>query len=99
MLRILPPFLAEPRKRLMKSPRGIYLRDSGILHTLLDIESFNDLLGIPFGVLLEGWVMRMCSGSFLAGGVFLSHRRGRELDLILEKEGRASPLNASYRGF
>ena len=46
MLRILPPFTPNIGKRLVKSPK-IYLRDTGILHALLRIDSFDDLLGHP----------------------------------------------------
>ena len=41
MIRILPPFTPNLSKRLIKSPK-IYLRDSGILHSLLRIDSFDD---------------------------------------------------------
>ena len=46
MLRVLPPFVSNRKKRLVKSPK-IYLRDTGILHSLLRIERFDDLLGHP----------------------------------------------------
>ena len=86
MLRILPPLLPNLRKRLMKSPR-IYLRDSGILHTLLDIESPDDLLGHPIrGFSWEGWVIENVLGEFPGWrGYFYRTAAGAELDLILEK--------------
>lgn len=45
-LRLLPAYAANLKKRLIKSPK-LYLCDSGILHALLDIESYDDLLGHP----------------------------------------------------
>ena len=46
MLRILMPWHVNIKKRLVKTPK-IYLRDTGILHSLLEIESFNALMGHP----------------------------------------------------
>ena len=45
MVRLLPPFEANLKKRLVRSPK-IYLRDSGILHALLEIENFDRLLAL-----------------------------------------------------
>ena len=45
MLRQLPPFASNLKKRLVKSPK-IYLRDSGLLHALLRIGSHDDLLKV-----------------------------------------------------
>ncbi|MEA3348627.1 MAG: ATP-binding protein, partial [Pseudomonadota bacterium] len=64
MLRLLPPFFVNLKKRLIKSPK-LYLRDSGLLHTLLGIESFNDLLGHPsFGASWEGFALEQVLSSF-----------------------------------
>jgi predicted AAA+ superfamily ATPase len=46
MVRRLQPYLTNLPKRLVKSPKT-YLRDSGILHALLNIESIQDLQGHP----------------------------------------------------
>ncbi|MCK5230058.1 MAG: ATP-binding protein, partial [Desulfobulbaceae bacterium] len=57
MLRVLQPFNANVKKRLVKSPK-VYLRDSGILHSLLKIDSFDELLGHPvFGASWETVVL------------------------------------------
>jgi hypothetical protein len=57
MVRLLPPFEANLGKRLVKSPK-VYLRDSGLLHTLLEIETSDDLFGHPiFGASWEGYVI------------------------------------------
>ena len=46
MVRQLPPWFANVKKRLVKSPK-LYFRDTGIFHTLLGIESERDLLRHP----------------------------------------------------
>ena len=45
------------KKRLVKSPK-VYLRDSGLRHTLLEIETATALYGHPvFGASWEGWCL------------------------------------------
>lgn len=46
MVRQLPPWFANVKKRLVKSPK-LYFRDTGIFHTLLGIENERDLLRHP----------------------------------------------------
>ena len=46
VLRVLPAFSTNLKKRLIKSPK-IYIRDSGILHSLLGIETAEDLFANP----------------------------------------------------
>ena len=86
MIRLLPPLLPNLKKRLIKSPR-IYLRDSGLLHTLLDIESQDDLLGHPIrGFSWEGMVVENILGIVKGWrGYFYRTATGAELDLVLEK--------------
>jgi len=89
LLRLLPPYEANIKKRLIKSPK-IYLRDSGLLHALLDIPSQNDLLGHPvYGASWEGFVIE----SVIAATpdwhhFFYRTATGVELDLVLEKGSR-----------
>ncbi len=57
MLRKIEPYYANIDKRLKKSSK-IYLADSGLLHTLLNISSLNDLLSHPVaGFSWEGFVL------------------------------------------
>lgn len=76
----------NPKKRLIKGPK-VYLRDSGILHALLGLGSFDDLLGHPVcGGSWEGFVIGQVL-SILSHGWKASHYRssgGAEVDLILE---------------
>ena len=89
MVRMLPPLLPNLRKRLVKSPR-LYLRDPGILHALLDIESADGLAAHPVrGASWEGWVIENAIAAF--GGWrahFYRTASGAELDLVLEKGRR-----------
>lgn len=85
MVRILPPFEANLNKRLVKSPK-IYLRDTGILHTLLSIKSKDDLLGhYILGASWESMVIEnllACVPDQVAG--FYRTARGAEIDLVIQ---------------
>lgn len=57
MTRSLPPYIANTGKRQVKSPK-VYLRDTGLLHTLLGIRTFEELGGHPvLGASWEGFAM------------------------------------------
>ena len=57
MVRCLQPWFTNIQKRQVKSPK-IYLRDSGLLHALLNIESLEQLLVSPkIGASWEGFAM------------------------------------------
>src|SRR5437762_8019932 len=57
LVRRLRPFHNNIGKRLVKSPK-IYVRDSGIVHTLLGVKDYNDLAGHPIvGASWEGHVI------------------------------------------
>ncbi len=89
MLRLLPPTSANLKKRLIKSPK-IYLRDSGILHALLDIENFDHLLANPVvGASWEGFVIEnIIAENSRWKPSFLRTSNGAEIDLLLERGGR-----------
>jgi predicted AAA+ superfamily ATPase len=89
MVRILSPYAANLKKRLVKSPK-IYIRDTGILHALLDIETQNDLLGHPvYGASWEGFVIEnICSTHAEWRPYFFCSSSGAEIDLILTKGRR-----------
>ena len=89
LMRRLPPFLANVKKRLVKSPK-VYLRDSGILYALLGIRSMEDLLGHPIaGMSWEGYVIEnllaVMPERTLAS--FYRTSAGAEIDLVLELGG------------
>ena len=86
VIRQLEPYAGNLKKRLVKSPR-IYLRDSGLLHCLLDIESERDLMGHPVcGSSYEGFVMENIISLFPEWRPsFLRTSNGAEVDLVLQK--------------
>lgn len=89
LVRRLPPYHASLRKRLVKSPK-VYLRDSGLLHGLLGIDSHHQLLGHPIvGMSWEGYVienlLRVAPERTQAS--FYRTATGVELDLVLELPG------------
>lgn len=89
IIRSLPPFEKNIKKRLVKSPK-IFVRDSGLLHRLLQVDDFNSLMGNPvFGSSWEGFVieniissLRDCKFSFYRSAT------GDELDLLIERGSR-----------
>jgi predicted AAA+ superfamily ATPase len=88
--RSLPPFHANVGKRLVKSPKT-YVRDSGLTHALLNIESFEDLLGHPVsGPSREGFVIEnlITAAPSRAQASFYRTATGAEIDLLLELGGR-----------
>ena len=87
MLRLLPPLEVNIKKRLIKSPK-VYIRDSGIFHSLMDIENFDDLFSHPgYGASWEGFCIEniISSISDRWNASFYRTSSGKELDLILEK--------------
>ena len=87
MIRLLQPYEINLKKRLIKSPK-IYIRDTGILNSLLNIHDFNNLLGHPvFGGSWEGIVIENLTYSLknLKSG-FYRTQDGAEIDIILYDE-------------
>jgi len=86
MLRLLPPLEANLSKRLVRSPK-LYLRDSGLLHNLLGIETYDDLLAHPLaGESWEGFVIEQLIAAHPRWRPhFLRTSNGAELDLVLER--------------
>lgn len=86
MVRRLEPHFVNLGKRLVKSPK-VYVRDSGLLHSLLSIREVNDLLGHPStGASWEGFVMEQIA-NHLPSGANLSFYRtaaGTEIDAVVE---------------
>jgi len=89
MLRILQPYAANLKKRLIKSPK-VYLRDTGILHSLLAIDSFADLMGHPnFGASWETLALETVIATFPDWEPFFYRTAaGTKLDLVLVRGNR-----------
>ncbi len=89
LVRRLMPWHENAGKRLVKSPK-VYVRDSGLVHALLGLETLEDLLGHPVvGGSWEG----LCVETLIAAApmgtepYFYRTSAGAELDLILRLPG------------
>jgi hypothetical protein len=87
IVRQLLPFYPNIKKRIIKSPK-VYLRDSGLLHTLFSIGSKEELLGHPAaGHSFEGFVIEqivnILSKKFKT--YFYRTSAGAEVDLVIIK--------------
>jgi len=86
LVRRLQPYQANIGKRLVKSPK-VYVRDSGIVHALLNIEDHEALLGHPVsGTSWEGFVIENLIGVApqRTAPLFYRTSAGAEIDLLLE---------------
>src|SRR5437588_3457869 len=89
MLRQLPPWFENLGKRQVKSPK-VYVRDSGLLHSLLGITNRRDLEYHPkVGASWEGYAVEEVLKSFRPDEAYYwATYNGAELDLFLFKNGR-----------
>ena len=86
LVRRLQPWHANVGKRLVKSPK-VYVRDSGLVHALLDIGDRDALLGHPVqGASWEGHVIENVLACAPEGvqGYFYRSAAGAEVDLLLD---------------
>lgn len=109
VLRRLSPFHKNAGKRLVKSPK-LYVRDSGLLHALLGIETLTDLLVHPvLGMSWEGFVIETLINAlpWRATPFFYRTSGGAEMDLVIEFgnleiwaiEIKRSPTSRPTKGF
>ena len=85
IVRQLQPYYLNIKKRLRKSPK-VYIRDSGLLHALLGIRSFENLQGYPSaGNSWEGFIIEQILGIMPEGWQPFFYRTGAgaEIDLFL----------------
>lgn len=89
LVRRLQPYLANVGKRLIKSPK-VYIRDSGLVHALLNMATYNEILGHPVcGASWEGFAIENIIGAAPPRTIsgFYRTSAGAEIDLILEFPG------------
>ena len=89
LVRRLQPYHINVGKRLVKSPK-VYIRDSGLLHALLNIGDHNSLLGHPVvGMSWEGFAIENLINAAPVRTVpgFYRTSGGAEVDLVLELPG------------
>jgi predicted AAA+ superfamily ATPase len=89
MVRQLQPWHANLRKRQVKSPK-VYVRDSGLLHRLLGIDTPKALMTHPkVGASWEGFVIEQVLASEPHDEAFFwGTHQGAEIDLVLSRGGR-----------
>lgn len=86
VIKTLEPYSSNEGKRLIKSPK-VYIRDTGLLHALLEIENMNSLLGHPVVghsfefYVIENIIMNAPKWRYS----FYRDSTGNEIDLVLEK--------------
>lgn len=86
LVKRLEPWHANVKKRLVKSPR-FYIRDSGIQHRLLGIDSYDALLSNPLlGKSWEGFVVENIHSALprRAETYFYRTAAGAEIDLVIK---------------
>ena len=89
MLRVLPPWFENLKKRQVKAPK-VYVRDTGLLHTLLGIPGEDQLLGHPkVGASFEGFVVEQLVGALeTRDAYYWATHAGAELDLLVLGGGK-----------
>lgn len=109
LLRKLQPWYSNLGKRLVKTPK-IYVRDSGLLHALLGIQSHDDLLSHPVvGQSWEGFAIEALLNAAPKASThgFYRTSNGAEIDLVLDVPGQGlhvveikkAPTSKPKRGF
>ena len=97
MVRIVPPWHENLKKRQIKSPK-IYIRDSGLLHSLLQISDMSNLQGHPkIGASWEGFALEHVVNAFdTREFYFWGTHAGAELDLLLMVAGKRYGFEFKY---
>jgi hypothetical protein len=89
MVRQLQPWYENIGKRQVKAPK-IYLRDSGVLHSLLNLPDLHSLLGHPrLGASWEGFALEQTLQIIKPSQAFYwATHSGAEIDLFFPLRGR-----------
>jgi uncharacterized protein len=97
MTRVLPPWFENLRKRQVKAPK-IYLRDSGLLHALLQLTTAADLQSHPkLGASWEGFALEQVIGALgTRDAYFWATHGGAELDLLVRVAGKHYGFEFKY---
>jgi len=97
MVRVLPPWFENLKKRQVKAPK-IYIRDSGIFHSLMQVSTLADLHGHPkIGASWEGFALEHVINIFRTrDAYFWATHAGAELDLMLTIKGKRYGFEFKY---
>jgi uncharacterized protein len=94
LVRRLRPWSGNVGKRLVRTPKT-YVRDSGITHALLDLETWNDVVGHPVaGPSWEGFVIENLIATAGEARIPFFYRTedGAEVDLLFERAGKVEMI-------
>ena len=97
MIRVLPPWFENLGKRQVKAPK-IYIRDSGILHSLLQLRNLSELQGHPkLGASWEGFALEQTLNLLQTrDAYFWGTHSGAELDLMIVSGGKRFGIEYKY---
>jgi predicted AAA+ superfamily ATPase len=97
MVRQLQPWHENLKKRQVKTPK-VYLRDTGLLHSLLNISSRHDLLGHPrLGASWEGFAIEQALCVLRTNeAYFWATQSGAELDLLFFSGGQRFGIECKF---
>jgi len=90
LLRTLEPYHSNLGKRIVKTPK-VYLRDTGILHYFLGVETLDELFGHPKkGASWEGFVIEQILQQLPVNqqAFFYRSHDGAETDLVITRGGK-----------
>lgn len=99
--RSIPAYEKNAVKRIVKHPKG-FLRDSGLLHFLLRLNSIDDLLCHPSmghsweAMALENIIRGFCIAGRAFDYYYYRTAAGAEVDLVLEGEFGLLPVEVKY---
>ncbi len=99
MIRILEPWFENISKRQVKTPK-IYIRDSGLLHTLVGIQNYDELQVYPrLGASWKGFALEeiiKINHAQPEECFFWAIQSGAELDLLIIKDGKKIGFEIKY---
>lgn len=97
MVRVLPPWFENLGKRQVKAPK-IYVRDSGLLHALLNLKDRDELLGHPkLGASWEGFALEQLIALLdTRDAYYWATHAGAELDLMTLWSGQRYGFEVKY---
>jgi len=98
MVRILKPWFSNVKKRQVKTPK-VYIRDSGILHTLLNINEENFVKHPKIGASWEGFALEEIIRYLSVENddcYYWGVNNQAELDLLINKNGQLCAFEFKY---
>jgi len=97
MVRVLPPWFENLKKRQVKAPK-IYIRDSGLFHSLMQVSTLAELQGHPkIGASWEGFLLEHVIYALRTrDAYFWATHAGAELDLMVTIKGKRYGFEFKY---